>query len=472
MNGSDWLTPQGGYALAAFAALGPLHFRESDLTPTSAHLPAGVNRNTDAPNFQASSAMLNKSTEISALICTSGTPANLTALELRPDEHWPFYADDEIDAVTAVLRSGRVNQWTGPDVFAFEHACSVRFGGGRPIALANGSVALELALRAFGIGPGDEVIVSPRSFIASASCVRLVGATPVFADVDRDSGNITAQTIAAVITDRTRAIIPVHLAGWPTDVPAIMDLVRARGIKVIEDCAQAHGAEINQQSVGSFGDAAAFSFCQDKIISTGGEGGLVTIKDEDAWAWAWSFKDHGKNHAKAMAPPGDPGMFRWLHDRIGTNWRLAAPQAAIGVVQLRKLDDWRRTRTANAEIWAKELARVAGLRVPLPAGNSQRHAFYKLYFYIDTGTDEEAASLRSEILRKSAQAGLRVFSGSCSEIYLEQAFSDLSPPDCPVSRSLGARSLMVEVHPTLRQNLLQLRAARLAQIASDVIQSA
>ena len=204
--------------------------------------------------------------------------------------------------MTAVLRSGRVNQWTGPDVFAFEEACQARFGGGRAIALANGSVALELALRAFGIGPGDEVIVSPRSFVASASCVRLVGATPVFADVDRHSGNITASSIAPLLSERTRAIIPVHLAGWPTDVPAMMDLVRGRDIKVIEDCAQAHGAEIDGQSVGSFGDAAAFSFCQDKIISTGGEGGLLTITDEAAWAWAWSFKDHGKDFAKARMP--------------------------------------------------------------------------------------------------------------------------------------------------------------------------
>lgn len=397
------------------------------------------------------------------------SPAGPTELAIQASERWPFYDEDEIDAVTSVLRSGRVNQWTGPDVFAFEKACSARFGGGRAIALANGSVALELALRAFGVGPGDEVIVSPRSFVASASCVRLVGATPVFADVDCNSGNITAQTIAPVITDRTRAIIPVHLAGWPTDVPAIMELARGRDIKVIEDCAQAHGAEIDGNSVGSFGDAAAFSFCQDKIISTGGEGGLLTVQDEEAWEWAWSFKDHGKDHAKATAPLGDPGMFRWLHDRVGTNWRLPGPQAAIGVVQLGKLDAWRAARTRNAEVWAKELVPVPGLRVPLPSGNSIRHAFYKLYFYVDRGTDEEAAKLRSEILKRSVDAGLRVFSGSCSEIYLEAAFADLPRPSCPVARSLGMRSLMVEVHPTLREDLLAMRAKELAGIAREVL---
>jgi len=413
--------------------------------------------------------MLSKLSEISAAaVAGEGQADGCETLEPRPDEHWPFYDEDEIAAVVEVLRSGRVNQWTGPDVFAFEKACSARFGGGRPIALINGSVALELALRAFGIGPGDEVVVSPRSFVASASCVRLVGATPIFADVDAASGNITAATVAPVLSDRTRAIIPVHLAGWPTDVPAMMELVRGRVIKVIEDCAQAHGAEIEGHSVGSFGDAAAFSFCQDKIISTAGEGGLLTIKDEDAWAWAWSFKDHGKDFVKATGP-GEPGMFRWVHDRVGTNWRLPGPQAAVGVMQLKKLDEWREARTRNAEIWAQALGEVPGLRVPLPAGNSMHHAFYKLYFYIDRGSDDEAATLRSEILKRSVEAGLRVFSGSCSEIYLEQAFSDLPRPDCPVSRSLGARSLMVEVHPTLRQDLLRRRAGRLAEIAMQVL---
>lgn len=412
--------------------------------------------------------MLGRSSENSAK-AAAGHPSEPNPLALQPDEQWPYYDEDEIEAAAAVLRSGRVNQWTGPDVSAFEQACSERFGGGQAIALANGSVALELALRAFGIGPGDEVIVTPRSFVASASCVSLVGATPVFADVDRDSGNITAESVAAVLSDRTRAIIPVHLAGWPADVPAIMDLARGLGIKVIEDCAQAHGAEIGGESVGTFGDAAAFSFCQDKIISTGGEGGLLTIRDEPAWEWAWSYKDHGKDRSKATAPAGDPGMFRWVHDRIGTNWRLTGPQAAIGIVQLGKLDRWLAIRAQNAAIWAEAFGQVRGLRVPLPAGNALRHAFYKLYFYIDGRTDEEAAELRGEILRRSAEAGLRVFSGSCSEIYREEAFADLPRPECPVSRSLGARSLMVEVHPTLRPDLLRLRADRLAEIARRVL---
>lgn len=388
-------------------------------------------------------------------------------LAIQPDERWPFYAEDEIAAAADVLRSGKVNQWTGPDVFAFEQACVERFGGVHGVAVANGSLALDLALLALEIGPGDEVVVTPRTFVASAFCVMLAGATTVFADVDADSGNITPETVERVLTEKTRAIIPVHLAGWPADMAGIMKLAEGRNLKVIEDCAQAHGATVDGQSVGSFGDAAAFSFCQDKIISTGGEGGFVSFRDPGAADWARSFKDHGKNWDKVRAPAGLPGEFRWLHDQAGTNWRLTGPQAAIGLRQLEKLEDWNAARTRNALIWTAALEGLADIRFPRP-GPSLRHALYKLYFYLDV-PDEDAAAVRREILGKATEAGLRLFSGSCSEVYLEQAFDELPKPDCPVARRLGQTSLMVEVHPTLRQDLLERRAERLGAIIRDVI---
>jgi dTDP-4-amino-4,6-dideoxygalactose transaminase len=387
------------------------------------------------------------------------------AVAMLPEERWPFYAEDEIAAVTGVLRSGRVNQWTGDTVFAFQQACVERFGGVNGIALANGSLALELPLRAFGVGPGDEVIVSPRSFVASASCVRLVGATPIFADVDADSGNITASSIEAVLTARTKAIIPVHLAGWPADMPAIMALAKRHGLIVIEDCAQAHGADIGSRPAGSFGHAAAFSFCQDKIISTGGEGGYTSIKDPEIWQWAWSYKDHGKSWEKVSRPAVGTG-FRWLHDIVGTNWRMPGPLAAIGLQQLKKLDAWRAQREQNARIWIEALRDVPGLRVPLP-GDGIRHAFYKLYAYLEDAPD--AAAKRDKILRVAAESGLRVFSGSCSEIYLEGAFQDLPRPELRVAPMLGKTSLMVEVHPTLDPDRVRRRAARLADIARNVL---
>jgi len=386
------------------------------------------------------------------------------SLALRPDEHWPCYADDEIAAVVGVLRSGKVNQWTGSEVGAFEAALARRFGGGQGVALANGSLALELALRAFGVGPDDEVVVTPRTFMASASCVRLLGATPVFAEVDRDSGNITAETIAAVLTPRTKAVIPVHLAGWPCDMSPIMALAEQHGLIVIEDCAQSHGAEIEGRPAGSFGHAAAFSFCQDKIISTGGEGGFVSFKDEARYEWAWSYKDHGKNLRKVKTPPVAPG-FRWLHDSIGTNWRLTGPQAAIGIAQLQKLDAWVQARAHHEALWREALAAVPNLRIPEPRAGL-KHALYKFYCYVE-GADAERK--RDEILRLGTEAGLRVFSGSCSEVYLEEAFSDMARPHLPIARELGATSLMVEVHPTLRPGLVERRAAALARVAASVL---
>lgn len=388
-------------------------------------------------------------------------------LSPQPDERWPFFAEDEIEAVSEVLRSGNVNQWTGPEVRAFEQACTAHFGGSNGIALANGSVALDLALLSLGIGPGDEVVVTPRTFVASAFCVMLAGATPVFADVDLDSGNITPESIERVLTERTRAVIPVHLAGWPADMPGIMDLARRRDLLVIEDCAQAHGATVDGRSVGSFGDAATFSFCQDKIISTGGEGGFVSFRDGEAWDWARSFKDHGKNWQKVETADGPPGEFKWLHDQVGTNWRLTGPQAAIGLRQLEKLDRWHAQRHANAQVWIDALSDVKGVRVPEPKP-AFRHAFYKLYFQLEAPAGD-ARRIRSEILERAASEGLRLFSGSCPEIYLEKAFEGLARPDCPNARQLGETSLMVEVHPTLRHDLLVKRAERLSTIIRDVV---
>jgi dTDP-4-amino-4,6-dideoxygalactose transaminase len=387
-------------------------------------------------------------------------------LSLLPEEGWPHYADDEIEAVVAVLRSGKVNQWTGTRVFEFERAYGRAVRNGRAIALANGSLALELALRAFGIGPGDEVIVTPRSFVASAFCVRLVGATPVFVDVDRDSGALTKEAVAAAVTERTRAVIPVHLGGWPADMPAIAELARTRGILVIEDCAQAHGAEIDGKPVGSFSDAAAFSFCQDKIITTGGEGGLVIFRDDDAYERAWSFKDHGKNRARALEPHSGAG-FRWLHDSVGTNWRMTEIEAAIGLLQLEKLPEWRTKRIRNASIWAEALRDIAGLRVPEPPANVIG-AYYKFYAYVDADPADNAG-LRDQILATARDAGLRIGSGSCSEMYREAAFADMDVAALPVAKALGDSSFMLEVHPTLDLRRQHARAEALAQIVRDVL---
>jgi len=363
---------------------------------------------------------------------------------------WPSFSKEEQVAVAKTLESNRVNYWTGGEGRAFEQEFARWIGTSHAVAVANGTLALDLALKALGIGPGDEVIVTPRTFIASISTVVTAGATPVFADVDRDSGNISPTTIAPRITEHTRAIIPVHLAGWPADMNGILALAQPRGIRVVEDCAQAHGAKIGDRMVGSIGDIGAWSFCQDKIMSTGGEGGMVTTNDVDLWTAMWSFKDHGKSWEAVYERAHPPG-FRWVHEQFGTNWRMLEMQATIGRIQLRRMVDWTARRTVIArQLHAVLAAFPNSVRAPLPP-EGMTHAFYRLYAYVcpkglKPGWD------RDRIVAEITALDVPAYQGSCSEVYLEKAF-DNTPwrPETrlPIARELGETSLMFLTHPTI-----------------------
>jgi len=382
---------------------------------------------------------------------------------------WPNFTQEEADAVARVLLSNKVNYWTGDEARQFEREFAAFAGTEHAIALANGTVALDLALHGLKIGArnggraDDEVIVTPRSFIASVSCVINAGAVPVFADVDRESGNIAPQTVAPHLTERTRAIICVHLAGWPCDMDGFRDLVAGRDIALIEDCAQAHGALYKGRPVGSLGDVAAWSFCQDKIMTTGGEGGMVTCDDPDLWRRMWAFKDHGKSWEAVYERDHAPG-FRWLHETVGTNWRMTEMQAVIGRIQLGRMPEWHAARADNARRLAELLQPWAGeedgfIRLPRPRcagcrgmdGDNAccRHAWYKLYAFVRP--DRLAKGLdRDGVIAAINAQGLPCMQGSCSEIYLEKAF-DGSPARpavrLQVARELGETSLMFLVHP-------------------------
>jgi len=395
-----------------------------------------------------------------------------------PFSPWPSFSEEEIAAVSRVLRSNRVNYWTGEECRQFEQEFAAWVGTKYAIAVGNGTLALDLALHGLGIGPGDEVVVTPRTFLASVSCVVNAGATPVFADVDPQSGNITADTIAAVLSERTKAVIPVHLAGWPCDMAPIMALAERHGLKVIEDCAQAHGARDKGRSVGSIGHVGAWSFCQDKIITTGGEGGMVTTDDEALWLRMWSFKDHGKSWQAVYQREHPPG-FRWLHESFGTNWRLTEMQAAIGRVQLQKMAQWSAARERNATMIHSALAAFGGTDGPVrtPAlsndsrnSNGSRHAFYKLYAYVRS---ENLASgwTRDRIVNEIVAQGVPCYQGSCSEVYLERAFEGTPwrPRErLPTARDLGETSLMFLVHPTLTDAEI----AKTADVVSTVLRQA
>ncbi|WP_431122725.1 DegT/DnrJ/EryC1/StrS family aminotransferase [Variovorax paradoxus] len=362
---------------------------------------------------------------------------------------WPSFTAEEAEAVQRVLLSNKVNYWTGQECREFEKEFASWSGTAHAVALANGTLALDVALKALGIGPGDEVVVTPRTFMASVSCVVNAGATPVFADVDAESGNLSAATIARVLTPRTRAVICVHLAGWPCDMDPIMALAEQHGLKVIEDCAQAHGAYYKGRPVGSIGHVGAWSFCQDKIMTTGGEGGMVTTNDESLWRTMWEYKDHGKSH-EAVFNREHPLGFRWLHESFGTNWRMLEMQAVIGRIQLRRMTDWTVQRTRHAEaLWAA-CRPYATVRVPeLPEDSV--HAHYKCYVYVQP--ERLAPGWNRDHIVNAIQAqGVPCYQGSCSEVYLEKAFDGTGwrPADrLPVARALGETSIMFLVHPTL-----------------------
>jgi dTDP-4-amino-4,6-dideoxygalactose transaminase len=394
-----------------------------------------------------------------------------TAMEAQPAPRrssWPRFEEDEIDAVTAVLRLGRVNSLHhGERCRQFEAALAELCAMPHAIAVTNGTAALELALKALGVGPGDEVIVPARSFMATASCVVTCGAVPVFADVDRDSQNLTAASIEAVLTPRSKAIVPVHLAGWPCDMTAIMDLARRRNLVVVEDCAQSLGARLDGRPAGSFGDAAALSFCTDKIISTGGEGGAVLFHDRDAWKRAWALKDHGKDpdHYAAIRPGPE---FLWLHQSVGSNARMTEMQAAIGCVQLAKLGGWLARRGANAAVLHAELDGLAALRLPQPGGGTF-HARYKFYAFVRPERLKPDWS-RRRIIEAAVSQGLSVSTGSCPEIYREAAFAD-SPSRpaqrLPVAAELGETSLMLPIDHTLQPGDLHVIGSRLRAIIEE-----
>jgi dTDP-4-amino-4,6-dideoxygalactose transaminase len=366
-----------------------------------------------------------------------------------PFSPWPSFTAEEGDAVRDVVLSNKVNYWTGHECRKFEDEFAAWSGTKHAIALANGTVALDLALNALGIGLGDEVIVTPRTFIASVSSIVNAGAIPVFAEIDRDSQNITAATIRQVLSKKTKAIICVHLAGWPCDMDPIMALAGEYDLKVIEDCAQSHGALYKGRSVGSIGHVGAWSFCQDKIMSTGGEGGMVTTDDSALWAKMWAFKDHGKSWDAVYERQHPPG-FRWLHESFGTNWRMLEIQAVIGRIQLRRMSDWHAARFAHAKrIWERASA-LNGLRVPV-VSSEINHAAYKCYVFVDPNKLADGWT-RDRIISEIIQRGVPCYSGSCSEVYLEKAFDSTNwRPETrmSVAKELGETSLMFLVHPTL-----------------------
>jgi len=377
---------------------------------------------------------------------------------------WPFFTQEEADTIQDILLSNKVNYWTGIECREFEKEFASWSESEYAVALGNGTLALDVALKALNIGDSDEVIVTSRTFIASISSIVNSGAIPIFADVDLSSQNITPDSIHSVITDKTKAIVCVHLAGWPCDMEEIMAIANEHNLYVIEDCAQAHGAKYKNKSIGSIGHIGCWSFCQDKIMTTGGEGGMVTTNDESLWRKMWAYKDHGKSY-EAVYEREHPEGFRWLHESFGTNWRMTEMQAAIGRIQLKKMSDWHRKRLNNANSIWDAAKQCKALRVPdIP--DYIEHAAYKSYVFVKGGVE-----LRDKMMMEINEKGVPCYSGQCSEVYLEKAFDNTGfrPKErLIVAKKLGETSLMFLVHPTLTEEEIQKTCDVLTEVASGI----
>lgn len=374
---------------------------------------------------------------------------------------WPIFEDDVIEAAVRVLRSGKTNYLWGEEGPGFEREFAKYIGVKHSVAVANGTIALECCLRAVGIKANDEVIVTPRSFIASVSPVVLLGAKPVFADVDLNTQNISASSIARVLTPRTRAILLVHFAGLPCDMGPILTLARKHKLRVIEDCAQALGAKIGNRRVGSFGDVAAFSFCQDKILSTG-EGGMVTTNDPKIWKRAWAYKDHGKSWDSVFVKKHPPG-YQWYHSSFGTNGRLTEVQSAMARVQLPKVDGWLKMRERNSRHLQSGLASYDSVRT-LSHPTHLSSANYKFHCFVVPAALKRAWT-RTRIVEEIRKKAIPCLVGSCPEIYLEKAFPKKLRPKKRLTnaRELGETSMLFPIYPTLTEQHMEeiLAAARI-----------
>ena len=367
---------------------------------------------------------------------------------------WPSFTSEEAEAAKNVLLSNKVNYWTGNECREFEKEFAVWSNSKYAIALANGTLALDNAFKALDIGIGDEVIVTARTYIASVTSIVNAGAIPIFADVDTNTQNITSKFIRSKITKKTKAIVCVHLAGWPCEMDEIINLAKEYDLYIIEDCSQAHGAKYKNKPVGSIGNIGCWSFCQDKIMTTGGEGGMVTTNDKNLWNKMWSYKDHDKSYKAVYKKNIRIGNgFKWVNESFGTNWRMTEIQGVIGRIQLKRMSNWQNRRIKNAnKIW-NTAKQSKALRVPNIPQHIE-HAAYKCYVFVELNELRKGWS-RDKIIKEINKLSIPCYSGACPEVYMEKAFDNTKfrPKQRLVhAKELGETSLMFLVHPTLTKN--------------------
>jgi len=414
------------------------------------------------------------------LAIEGGEPA--VATPLPP---WPWFDEDTIKAAMEPLRSGKVNYWTGSLGMEFERRFAQWNGSKHCITTTSGTRALHTAVASLGIGPGDEVIVPSYTFIATSFCVLQAGAIPVFADVRKEDHCIESDDVERKVTKRTRAIIPVHLYGNVCEMDGILEVAAQNDLKIVEDCAEAHGALYKGRKVGTLGNAGCFSFCQNKTFTTGGEGGAVVTDDEElAWTCR-SFRDHGYDVEKRLSLLEAEGTLPYIHTRVGYNYRMTEMQSAIGIKELDKIDSWNLPRRRrNGEILIRELSDCEEI-LTLPVHTKERvNGFYVFPIVLRL---ESLKAGKKTILQAMAAEGLPVWREFWPQCYKERAFTEhngfgrakfpfrskeytdpksvqYKKANCPNAAWLEERTFIVHCYPTLEESHMRLIAEGIKKV--------
>ncbi len=382
------------------------------------------------------------------------------------EKNWPNFDKNLISKVNSIISSGKINYTEGSYGIKFEKEFSKFVGNKYSVAICNGTAALEVAIKSLRLPKNSEILVPARSFFSSASCIVNTGYVPVFVDVDLSTQNISIDDIKKKITKKTKAIICVHLAGLPCDMYGIKKIINKKKISIIEDCSQAHGASIDNKQVGSFGDISTWSFCNDKIISTLGEGGMISTNKKKLYLFCKRIINHGTN----LKDNKKTEKFIYNKDYFGTNLRITEIQSCAGLEQLKKLKKIQKKRENISKSYHKILSRYKSYFNCYYPSKKIKSAWYRLYFFLRTDL-KKYQKLRFKIIQDLRKNNLKCFTGSCPEIYLEKAFKKLNNSkiirlkNC---KTLGETSIALEINHTLKYSQHKKKILILKQVIDKI----
>ena len=359
---------------------------------------------------------------------------------------WPKFTDKEINLVKKILKSGKINQWTGNYNKLFSNAFKKSVRQKYAIPICNGSLALDLAVRSLNLKPFSQILVTSRSFVATAKCITNNHHHPIFLDESSEYSGICLKDLKKKFNKKVKAIICAHIGGYPNKIDEIKSFAKEKNIFLIEDCSQSHGGNYKNKPLGSFSDISVWSFCQDKIISTGGEGGMITTNNKKIYEYCNQFKDHGKNFNK-MNNKKYKYSFKYLHDFNGTNLRLTEIQCAMGLIQLSNLKKNLITRRKFVKELLLVLQNYKYIKI-MPYSKINDCSWYRLYFTINF---KKIKKTREEVLALLNSNRITSNSGTCCELYKEKIFKNFKTTEKKYCNYLAKNSIALVIHPFLNK---------------------